>query len=403
MRIGKKISQIFVVICTLLFLGTAAFITTFEEDETVSYFENRNLAEPPEWSEEAVLSGQWGKDNEIYLADHVAWRYHLLSLDTYIKMNILKQPLVKNVVVTDDYLLPNITKEMEDTSVIPQKIDAISKNIASVQALTNSYGGQFCYVAVPCQYAFHSDDYPWYMRNCSAYTAASRKAFAERMDQEAIPYIDMGNVFEKYDWDDALTSGVDNHSSIYGAYLTYREIINFLNNDMGNGLDLLDEGEFTVKELPNKYMGSRIKSIMGLWETDEKLSIIYPNQEIPYARRDYGKEVEPFIYKLPESDQVPVEYNMYMGGDYGITEIDTGRSNLPNVLIFGDSFTNAVECLLYTSFNKMWSIDLRYCPETTLEEYISTYQPDIVIGMRDYDALLETVQNGAGIKSFMDE
>ena len=88
-----------------------------------------------------------------------------------------------------------------------------------------------------------------------------------------------------------------------------------------------------------------------------------------------------------------------MNGDYASTEIDTKRPELPNVLIYGDSFTNAVECLLYTSCNKMWSLDMRYCDEGTLEEYITAYQPDVVICLRDYGAFLSAKDNGCGIKS----
>ena len=68
-------------------------------------------------------------------------------------------------------------------------------------------------------------------------------------------------------------------------------------------------------------------------------------------------------------------YTAYMGGDIGETVIDTGRDELPNILIYGDSFTNPLECLMYYSFNEMHSIDLRYYKDMTLEDYIRLYQP----------------------------
>ena len=77
-----------------------------------------------------------------------------------------------------------------------------------------------------------------------------------------------------------------------------------------------------------------------------------------------------------------------MGGDVAETIIDTGRPSLPSVLIYGDSFTNPVETLLYYSFDTMRSIDLRGYKTMSLTDYIETYKPDIVICIRDYESLL---------------
>ena len=78
-----------------------------------------------------------------------------------------------------------------------------------------------------------------------------------------------------------------------------------------------------------------------------------------------------------------MEYLVYMGGDKGETILRTDRPELPKVLIFGDSFTNALETLLYPSFDEMRSLDLRHYNSKTLWDYIEDYQPDIVLDIRD--------------------
>lgn len=40
-----------------------------------------------------------------------------------------------------------------------------------------------------------------------------------------------------------------------------------------------------------------------------------------------------------------------MGGDIGESVITTNRPKLPNILIYGDSFTNPLETLLWTQAN----------------------------------------------------
>ena len=98
---------------------------------------------------------------------------------------------------------------------------------------------------------------------------------------------------------------------------------------------------------------------------------------------------------LPDGTWQNVYYNLYMGGDKAETVIDTGREDLPKVLIWGDSFTNAFECIAWMSFGELRSLDFRYYGEKTLSEYIADYQPDIVLCIRDDLSYLYQAGNGA--------
>lgn len=83
-----------------------------------------------------------------------------------------------------------------------------------------------------------------------------------------------------------------------------------------------------------------------------------------------------------------------MGGDFSITRIETNRPELPDVLIYGDSFTNPVECLLYLSYDTMYSVDMRYYDDSSLSDLIMKVKPDFVFCLRDYESLLSTSGNG---------
>ena len=83
-----------------------------------------------------------------------------------------------------------------------------------------------------------------------------------------------------------------------------------------------------------------------------------------------------------------------MGGDWGCTEIRTDRHELPSILIYGDSFTNPVECLLWQGFDTMYSFDFRHYSEYDLDELIAKYKPEIVVCIRDYEAVLKSEGNG---------
>ena len=70
----------------------------------------------------------------------------------------------------------------------------------------------------------------------------------------------------------------------------------------------------------------------------------------------------------------------YMKGDHGYTVIDTNRSNLPNILYVGSSFTNILEALSIPSFNKMVSIDYRHNKSgNSINYYVEKYDIDYVV------------------------
>lgn len=76
------------------------------------------------------------------------------------------------------------------------------------------------------------------------------------------------------------------------------------------------------------------------------------------------------------------------------TMLCTYRPELPKLLIIGDSFTNAMETILWASFDETRSLDYRYYTKKTLSEYIGEYQPDVVLFIRDDTAYLNQNRNG---------
>ena len=134
--------------------------------------------------------------------------------------------------------------------------------------------------------------------------------------------------------------------------------------------------------------------MFGLWETDEKLEIGLPSQPIPFSRTDNGQEVPATVYTLPGNDTDEVAYAAYMGGDIAETVIDTGRDELPSCSST-ETALPTVEGLMYYSFDEMRTIDLRHYKDMTLADYIALYQPDVVVGIRDYESLLSTDYNGS--------
>ena len=360
-----------------------------------SYYENRNLSAFPEITAETVLSGQVFGDLETLFCDYAAGRTTALKAVTWCDLNVFHRPVVNDIVVTDDALLEQLYTMPDTADDIAHKAADVAADNAALRDQIEAYGGHYCYIAVPCQYAYYEDEYPSFLENRSAYTAAELAALNSAMDAQGITHVDMGPIFDSLGHLPAFSSKVDNHYGLRGAYETYRAAVQALNDAYGLALSFPEEGaDVTFSALPNPYMGSRTRKLLGLRGNDEKLLTAAFREDIPFTRFDNGGEVAATVYALPATDTEPLTYGLYMGGDIAETVLRTDRPELPSVLIFGDSFTNPVESLAYYSFDELRSIDLRHYTAQSLSDHIAAYKPDVVLCIRDYQSLLSREYNG---------
>ncbi len=392
-----KIPEILFVCAVMLFLFAAGAFTLMSMDESFSFYENRNLAEVPAFTVSGMLDGSWFSDVETALQDHAAGRNISLKLKTWLNLHLLGRPVVNDVVIADaDLLLPwNDFEYPHDPETLTAKAETIAAVLQSHMEVTNSCGGYFLYAAIPCQYVCYEDAYPAYLNNRADYTAKSADALFAALEKADVPYVDMYSVYTENGTLRATSSLVDNHYSITGALEAYRAVTEKWNVDTGSSYPIPQAEHYEWVTLQNPYLGSRTRKLCGLWTSEERLQIVYPKEEIPFRRYESGEEITPVIYSLPTEDASDVLYSVYMGGDNRETRIETNRPELPDIFIYGDSFTNALEAIAWMDFDTMYTYDFRYYGEKTVEELIRTYQPDIVLCIRDYEALLLETGNGA--------
>ena len=299
--LSEKAAGVFVSACFVIFLFAACLGTLLRDGQTYDYFENRNLAQMPTATAESVLSGTWSHGVEKYLADHCAGRQTLLKVNTLLDLRILKRPVVGGVVIGEDCLLPWNEYQAVSPAEIKAQAEALTKNVKSVSDLTESYGGQYYYVGVPCQYVFREDDYPWYMNNWEERTDLSLAALTNAFSAADIDFIDLGPVYAELGWADEYTSAIDNHYSMQGAYITYVEIMERINADTGYNLTVLREGDYEMQRVENPYLGSRNRKLLNLWRCDERLYKLIPRVDVPFVRYDSGTVSPSTVYTYQEN------------------------------------------------------------------------------------------------------
>ena len=358
-------------------LAVPAALLLWSRHETSAYYENRSLAAFPDITFEALWEGTLGRDLETWYSDHFPGRATLLKADTALQMDVLGRPVVNDMVVTESVLLPKLDFSEYTEEAYRWTVTDFAEDFGALNGYIESMGGQFIYVGFPEQRVYFEDLYPDYMNNHSAEAEAADRVFAEALDEKGVDFMDMRKVYEADGNPAEYYSIVDHHYNYYGAYAAYRAILDKLAED-GWDLPVLTEEDVEFLELPNPYIGSRNRKLYNLWENEDR-AIVLPEAPVPFTRWDNGQPSEKPLFVYSAEAYMPTTYNLYMGGDFAETVLETNRPELPDVLIFGDSFSNALETLLYTAFDETHILDLRHYKEQSLKDYLADYQPDIVL------------------------
>lgn len=381
----------------LLLLGLVAVpigVVRWSRYETTAYYENRALAEFPALTWDALWDGSFGADAESWYSDHMPGRTTLLKGATQAQLGILGRVNVNGIVDAGSVLLPYQDYPTGAERDWAAEAETMTTRYEHLHQHIVENGGSFYFVGLPEQRVYFEDRFPEMLCSNAEKTAQADAIFLEKLTEKGIRVLDMRAWFEEIGKPDALYSKVDHHYTYYGAYAAYRAILDALNAD-GWDLPVLTEEELRFEPLPNPYIGSRNRKLYNLWPGAEQPVIGVQKNPIPYTRTDHGERTNRPLFVIPEDPAMPTTYNLYMGGDFGETVMETNRPELPKALIVGDSFTNALETLLYTAFDETRSLDLRHYQEKSLGEYISDYQPDIVICVSNDTFYYTPTGNGA--------
>lgn len=390
----KQLSEkVFLLILLLAIVGTLGLLALGTKQST-SFFENRSLASLPSPSSESVLSGEYFNQWDEWFLDHIKGRNTLLKLNTALDLYLYDRPVVNDQVVSSDVLLLKNSYNVWDDSYLLEDSKEIAAHWKSLSDYVSAHGGSFYYLGLPYQTIYFYQHYPSYLADGHWYSEDCRSAFFTAMEEAGVTAIDMTAVYEQMGYPNELYSAVDHHYTYWGAFAAYQELMRTINDSGGTQLAVLSEQDLIFTTLPNPYLGSSLRKLYGIWENEEKATIATLVKEIPFTRIDNGQTVPSTLYAMPSTDTEYVTYNIYMGGDVAETILDTGRDDLPKLLLFGDSFSNPLETLLYASFGETRCLDLRYYTEKSLLDYIAEYQPDVVICVRDSTTYYSTTGNG---------
>ena len=380
----KKFSETAFLACLLLLiLAIPAGTALWSRNRDASFYENRSLAELPALTAESLWNGGFGEGMESWYSDHFPARSTLLKADAAMRMKLLRRPVVNDIVVTEDLLLPYIQYGNRTEADYLRVVEDTTAGFWALNQYVRDQGGTFLYVGLPEQRIYFESRFPGYLNNGQPAMAAADAVFARSLREGGVDFLDMRELFDQAGRPAEYYPAVDHHYNYYGAYAAYRATMDHLAELGFDGLPVLTEEDLDFVTLPNPYTGSRNRVLYDLWPTQDHAVIGVQKDPVEYQRWDNGERSDRPLFSLPPSETEFVRYDLYMGGDFGETILRTNRPELPRALIFGDSFTNAMETLLYASFDETRILDLRHYEGGSLKDYIADYQPDIVISIQN--------------------
>lgn len=391
----KLTKIIFCAAVLLLFAGLAMLTFFFPQTAPGEYdlWENRKLSETPVLQTSTVFDGTYFSALEDYLSDHLYGRQTLLTANVRYQQ-LRGSASVNGVICSDDVLLLDNGIYDRFGTTFASDAETLAQRLAAVRDVTEQYGGVFLYVGVPTQRNIFEDDYPSFANSDRARTDEILSCFVPALEKENINALFLEDAFREISTPlNTLYSPVDHHFTLKGADLCVRAIIDRLNE---NGIDVPQDvaDRLVFEALPNPMLGTYNRKLYGCTDVTDFLLTYKLSNEVPYERWDNGVRTDAPVIALPQTETEYVQYTAYMGGDKAETVIKTNRPELKKLLVVGDSFTNAMETLLYLSFDEMHSLDFRYYTEKTLSEYIAGYQPDVVLFIRDASVCLTLDGNG---------
>lgn len=388
-----RIKTIFCATFFLLLGGFAVLTVLFPQRVPQNYdvWENRYLAGAPSFSKASIADGTFFQSVDDYLSDHLFRRTDLLRWN--VRYQMLRGSVSINGVVRGKRTL------MNDNGIYDRfntwyrtAAELMADQLAAIRDATEECGGTFVFVGVPSQRNIFCGEYPGFLNSGNEQTENTIDCFAASLKKE-----DIHSVFPTFTQSSVpmteLYSPVDHHFTLKGAYLCCNEVIDAL-NAIGCDVKKTEPDRISFEQLPNPMLGTYNRRLYGCSGVTDHLWIYHSGDAVPYERWDNGKKTDNPMIVLPQSEEDYVTYSAYMEGDKAETVVKTYRPELKKLLIVGDSFTNAMETLLYMSFDEMRSLDFRHYTEKTLTEYIADYQPDVVLLVRDASVYVSLDGNG---------
>ncbi len=342
----KAVLILFIILPCII---TAAVFTT--ADNTLSEQENRTLMTRGGISK-TVKDGGFQEDLEKYLSDQFPFREQLVYLQSGVRYAAGQREIGGAYICPDGRLIQKITPADINEGALLSYADKIN-SIAAKHKVYVMY--------VPSACTALSEELP---RGAVAYDYDElfNSLNARLGNAETV------NLKEKMQNADYYYK-TDHHWNAYGAYNAYTVFCQM----KGEAPKKLEE--FGLKPVTESFKGTLSSKVPVIKTADEILLPGVPALEVTAD----GAKTEFYDFSALEKKD---KYNVFQGGNHGITQIVNPKGNGKTLLVLKDSFANSFVPYLAGEYSEIIMLDERYT-FISLEDFVDKANPDEVLVLRE--------------------
>lgn len=354
----KSINSI--VFAGLLFSIT--IISFLKKDTKFSSGENRELAQKPNISYDALLSGKLGKEYETYLIDQVFLRDSWITVKAQLDRMLGKREINHVFIGKKNYLIEKHTKQEIETKQFTKNIKRMAK--AAKRYVTLLGNNHVKVMAVPTQGLILKDKLPLFAPDYNQYHILD--SLKEQMQQVGVEesFLEVEEALFPHK-EEYIYYKTDHHWTTLGAFYAYEYWINSI------GMIPLSREDFEENIVSNNFFGTTYSKINIKLEADS-IILFEKKEKIPYeVIYNMGEQITDTLFDLEQLEGKD-KYSVFLKGNQPIVQVNTTIKNGRKLLIIKDSYANCFVPFAVNHFEQTHILDLRYV-NIRADDYIKMY------------------------------
>lgn len=324
-------------------------INLFSGTKTVSETENRELAQKPEVTAEAVGNGTYAKQYQEYFNDQFVFRDSWIRLKTGFDRLLGKVEENGVYIGKDGYLIEKF--ERPDQKILNNTLNAMTNLKEKYPDITH-YA-----MIVPTASEILKDKLP------ALALTADQETYIEKvyqiLSEEGITTVNVGDTLKKAT-NQQLFYKTDHHWTTSAAYLAFQRFAETAELDASavtyEKLTVTDQFQGTLSAKSGCRTGVKEEVDVFLPKKNENTTQEQVSSIIEYT--DEQKKTGSF-YDTDKLDQRNA-YEVFFGGNHGLLKIKTPTTENKRLLVLKDSYANCFLPFLAPYYREIVVVDPRY-------------------------------------------
>ena len=348
--------NLFLTVLFCLFIGGMFLGSLILPDRTFSPVENRNLAQAPKFSLEAISDGEFMEDAEDYVNDQIIGRDFWVALKAWSERISGKQENNGVYFAKEDTLINRL-----DT---PDP-ELLEENAGYVNALVNNVDVPVYFGIIPSAAEIWADRLP------AGAPTADEKAIIDGLYNTVQTHtIDLYATLSAHR-DEDIYYRTDHHWTSLGAYYGYTALMDAMDLE---AVPLDESQKITVSR---DFYGTLYSTSGVRWLPPDCIDRYISDEGVTVTAYPDGTPQPGNLYVdsyLSEKDK----YSSFLGGNKPLCVIEKERTDAPKVLVIRDSYTDSLAPFLTQNFSEIHLFDPRM-NLTSVKDYVTQNDIDSVV------------------------